>query len=202
MLMRCCILLHVCSVSSYHIKGATAAFWFSLPVRCEKSRLFLLFLKGLFCYYILFYLFHSSNMDVPKIKTATYSPSAPHPKKFFIKNSFELWVQVEMEIGSQGLKLKRVKNKTYFSSNKVAKMHDGGLPKVANSLKAGNAGQKDLIHLPKKVSPALSPLPQLHGWYAQNIYGLSINQRYQTTSAVVLASCCGNLHILKWICIY
>lgn len=98
---------------------------------------------------------------------------------------------------SRGLKLKRVKNKTQFSSNKVAKMRDGGLPKVANSLKAGNTRQKDLIRLPTKVSPALSPLPQLHGWCSQNIYGLSINQCYQTISAVVLASCCDNLHILK-----
>lgn len=64
-----------------------------------------------------------------------------------------------MEIGSQSLKLKRVENKIYFSSNKVAKMCDGWLPKVANSLKAnslkaGNTGQKDLIHLPAQVSPA------------------------------------------------
>lgn len=81
---------------------------------------------------------------------ATYSPGTPHTKKFSIKTSFELWVQAEMEISSQGLKLRRVKNKIYFSSNKVDKMCDGGLPKVANGLKAGNAGQKDPTHWPTK----------------------------------------------------
>lgn len=101
-----------------------------------------------------------------------------------------------MEMGSQGLKLKRVKNQICFSSNKVAKVRDGGLLKVTNSSKAGNTGQNDLILLPTKVSPALSPLPQLHGWYAQNIYGLSLDQRYQTISAVVLVYCCSNLHTL------
>lgn len=118
---------------------------------------------------------------------ATYSPATPHTKKFSIKTSFELWAQAEMEIKSQGLKLKRVKNKTYFSSDKVAKVCDGGLPKAANSWKAGSTGQKDLTHWPTRVSSARSPLPSL-----------SINQRYQTISAVVLAYCCSNLHtVLK-----
>lgn len=101
-----------------------------------------------------------------------------------------------MEIGRQGLKLKTVKNQICFSSNKVVKVCDGGLLKVANSSKAGNTGQNDLLLLPTKVSPALYPLPQLHGWYAQNVYGLSFDQRYQTISAVVLVYCCSNLHML------
>lgn len=197
MLMICCILLYVCSVSSYHIKSVPQLLSDFLCLSDVKNQgLSCSFLKDYFAITFLFYLLHSSNMNIPKIKTETYSRSTPHPKKFSIKNSFESWVQAEMEIESQGLKLKRVKNKIYFSSNKVAKVHDGGLPKVANSLKAGNTGQKDIIHLPTKVFPALSPLPHLHGWYAQNICGLSINQHYQIISAVVLAYCCSHLHIL------
>lgn len=65
-------------------------------------------------------------------------------------------------------------------------MRGGELPKVANSLKAGNTEQKDLIRLLTEVSPALSPLPHLQGWYAQNICGLSINQPHQCRGPCLL----------------
>lgn len=77
------------------------------------------FYKDYFAITFLFYLIHPSNMNIPKIKTATYFPSSAYPVEFsLLKKKI---IMGASRNGSQGLKLKRVTNKIYFSSSWLPK---------------------------------------------------------------------------------